>query len=409
MKKIPLLLSLLVSTCTYSQVCVSNTSSLKFNGNSDYVQINSSNNLALDSALTVEAWIKPSAWGNEYWDNSIFCKHSWSTGEQGYVLRCGANGQLSFNFAGLADGVPTSWKDIVSDDNALVLDTWQHVVGSFDGYRMRLFVNGVQIADSLFVGTLVPGTNFNACIGRLSDFGAFETRYFKGKIDEVRVWNRALSQEEIQQKMSVHLDPSQEIGLVGYWRLNDSTGSAVTDLSGNLNNGTKYGASWQLDDVPFNNAATIPTVTQSGDLLISSSSSSYQWYLDGDVINGATDQTYLATQNGSYFVQITDSIGCSAVSDTVGIIPTGVLAVDENNFTVLGNPTSDILVIEMKSIPKHGSLYLRNSIGQMVYENELTGNESRLTIDVSNLPEGIYWVVMIANGAIMKQQVALQR
>jgi hypothetical protein len=409
MKKILLVIPLLFSGTIQAQVCIHNTSSLKFNGNSDYVQINSDNNLELDSAVTVEAWIKPSGFGYDYWDNSIFCKHSWSTGEQGYVLRCGANGKLSFNFAGFANGAPTSWKDIYSDDSALQLNVWQHVAGSYDGYRMRLFVNGEEVADSLFVGSMVPGTDYNPTIGRLCDAGQFEGRYFKGKIDEVRVWNRALSPYEIQQRMSVHLDPAQQTGLVGYWRLNDSTGNAIADISGSGNSGNKYGPAWQLDDVPFNNAATVPAISQSGDLLISSPSSQYQWYKDFAEINGATEQMFLVTQPGSYFVRITDSIGCSAVSDTIDIIPTSAESAKDLFLAVLSNPVTDAITVRWFAPPSAIELQLFSPLGILVAGRKLNADHGQISMDVSDLSSGHYLLMLQSGSGLRTQQVMIQR
>jgi hypothetical protein len=400
-------LFLFLGFVSQAQICIPNTSSLKFNGNSDYVQINSDTNLEMDSALTVEAWIKPSGFGTNHWDNSIFCKHSWSSGEQGYVLRCGGTGVLSFTFAGFANGSPTSWEDCLSSDSAVQKDVWQHVAGSFDGYRMRLYVNGNQVADSLFVGTMVPGTDYNPMIGRLCDAGQFEGRYFKGKIDEVRVWNRALTQSEIQQRMSVHLDPSQQTGLVGYWRLNDSTGSAVSDASGSGNNANKYGPAWQLDDVPFNNAAAIPSITQSGDLLISSYASAYQWYMDNAEIAGATNQTYLVIQSGAYFVQITDSIGCTAWSDTLQMIPTGIESPGENLLILIANPADRELVIRLGFTSGNARITLTNLSGQVCHESTVPAGTGQFEINVASYPAGKYLLMVETESNSLAKPVAV--
>src|SRR5580765_515669 len=114
MKKIIILVLLVAGLHVRGQVCVQNSSCLSFDGVSSFVQITGDANLELDSAISVEAWIKAVNWGINPWDNTIFCKHSWSMGEQGYVFRAGGNGMLSLNFAGFANGLPTSWKECVS-------------------------------------------------------------------------------------------------------------------------------------------------------------------------------------------------------------------------------------------------------------------------------------------------------
>jgi hypothetical protein len=61
-------------------------------------------------------------------------------------------------------------------------------------------------------------------------------------MDEVRIWNKARTQAEIQADMNHPLTGS-EMGLVGYWQFNENTGNTVTDLAGNDNNGTILGGS----------------------------------------------------------------------------------------------------------------------------------------------------------------------
>ena len=67
--------------------------------------------------------------------------------------------------------------------------------------------------------------------------------HFKGEIDNPSVWNRALTQSEIQNYMSCP-PTGNEAGLVGYWNFNEGSGNTVTDLTSNGNNGTINGASW---------------------------------------------------------------------------------------------------------------------------------------------------------------------
>lgn len=69
---------------------------IDFNGSGQYVVVSDNSALNSDSTLTVEAWINADSYGSNSWSNSIFCKHGWGSGNQGYVLRCGDNGKLSF-------------------------------------------------------------------------------------------------------------------------------------------------------------------------------------------------------------------------------------------------------------------------------------------------------------------------
>ena len=407
MKKIITIILLIAVLHVQGQVCVPNSSCISFDGVSTYVQINNDANLELDSAMSVEAWIKATNWGINPWDNTIFCKHSWSQGEQGYVLRAGSNGRLSFNFAGFANGMPTSWKECISPQNTLLINTWYHVAGTFDGDTIRLYVNGILVADSAFHGTQVAGTVYQPRIGRLSDPMQSQTRYWHGKIDEVRVWNRALSQAEIQEKMGTHLDPSQETGLVGYWRLNDSTGTSVSDMSGSNDNGTGYFLAWELSDVPFDLPA-VPVITQSGDLLISSSADSYQWFWNSNAISGATNQSYLTTQPGTYSVEIMDSTGCPAMSDTINMIPTGISAAPKNTVTILENPAAKVIRILLSPHFVAENIELIDLAGKTIIQQFINSSSRLINIDTGPLDKSLYLLRIYGQGDVYVGKVVVK-
>lgn len=407
MKKIMPLVLLIAVFNVRGQVCVPNSGCLSFNGVSGYVQINSDTNLELDSAMSVEAWIKAISWDMNTWDNTILCKHSWSFGEQGYVLRAGGNGTLSLNFAGFANGLPTSWKECVSPQGTLQINTWYHVAGTFDGDTIRLYVNGMLVADSAFHGTQVPGTAYPQRIGRLSDPQQSQTRYWHGKIDEVRVWNRAISQAEIQENMGEHLDPSQETELVGYWRLNDSTGTSVSDMSGSGNNGTANLTTWELTDLPFDLPA-VPIITQTGDLLISSEAASYQWFWNNNALSGATDQSYLATQAGAYFVQIIDSIGCPAISDTINMIPTVISPTPKNNVIIFENPAAKNIRIILPANFIAEDIELIDPLGKTVVKQRNHSSSRFINIDADHLSKSLYLLRIYGGGDVYVGRVLVQ-
>ncbi|MBK9318866.1 MAG: hypothetical protein IPM91_08650 [Bacteroidetes bacterium] len=103
-----LLIFILISGSLLAQPCINNTNSLSFNAAS--VNFTTDTNLGPDSAITVEAWIRATSWAFNVFDGTILCKHSWSLGEQGYVLRAGNNGQLDFTVCGKdAFGTSISW------------------------------------------------------------------------------------------------------------------------------------------------------------------------------------------------------------------------------------------------------------------------------------------------------------
>ncbi|MFM6051751.1 MAG: LamG-like jellyroll fold domain-containing protein, partial [Sphaerospermopsis kisseleviana] len=63
------------------------------------------------------------------------------------------------------------------------------------------------------------------------------SQFFQGSIDDVRIWNKARNQAEIQANLNKELTGA-ESGLVGYWNFNSIKGSTVDDLTSNQNDGT---------------------------------------------------------------------------------------------------------------------------------------------------------------------------
>ena len=70
-----------------------------------------------------------------------------------------------------------------------------------------------------------------------------------GNIDELTMWNRALTQEEIVSSVS-YIDVQDE-SLVGYWRFDDPPGNELIDSSIYGNNGNIDGATWSLDSPAY--------------------------------------------------------------------------------------------------------------------------------------------------------------
>jgi chitodextrinase len=84
---------------------------------------------------------------------------------------------------------------------ALTANTWAHLAATYDRATMRLYVNGVQVASRAQTGAIATSTN-PLQIGGDSIYG----QYFAGRIDEVRIYNRALSAAEIQSDMNTALN-----------------------------------------------------------------------------------------------------------------------------------------------------------------------------------------------------------
>ena len=132
-----------------------------------------------------------------------------------------------------------------------------------------------------------------------------------------------------------------------------------------------------------------PSITISGTKLLSSSEDGNQWYLNGISIVGATEQSFIATQNGGYSVLITDNNGCTSSSSIYNIIITDTKEILENNAaTISPNPNNGKFVIDIKS--KNCSIDIINLFGYKIYTSNI--QKGIAEIDISNHPGGLYFV-----------------
>ncbi len=407
MKKLYAVLAfLLVSNLVKSQPCVPNTSALIFDGSTGYVFLSSDNGLVIADTVSVEAWVLANSWAATSAQNTIFCKHSWTSGEQGYVLRAGGAGELSFNIAGIdSNGIPVSWVEVISPTGALSLNTWTHVAGTYDGHNLRLYVNGVLVATQAFKGTIVPSTAYAARIGALSDIGIAPSRFWSGLMDEIRVWHSVRTQGEIQANMNVHIDPAlSQTGLAGYWRFNEASGISTNDLSANGNNGSLNNVQW-TPQVPFNNVPNTPNITYNfPQLTANPPANSYQWYLNGNLITGATQQNYFPQQNGVYTVVITNASNCTASSAPYTF---NSLSINENNLasvSVLYDSDGQMITVNTPDDLIIRQLELADITGKSVSLLTRPYGHS-ISLPVKNYATGIYFVKILCNEKLIVKRI----
>ena len=118
-----------------------------------------------------------------------------------------------------------------------LVNNWNHIAFTFDGSKVVGYINGVPI-DSSDGQTLGPTSTADFMIGRLN-YGA----EFNGFIDDVSLWTRAISPNEVSNSMTGQLI-GDENNLIGYWNFNEGTGTSVGNANPNYPNGTLNGASW---------------------------------------------------------------------------------------------------------------------------------------------------------------------
>ena len=165
---------------------------LSFNGINNLVLIPNSASLNVSAAMTLQAWVFPSA-----------TQSGWRTILQrevdAYSLNASNDAGPLFPAGGGIFGGSGTW---ISGTSASPVNAWTHVALTYDGATLKLYVNGVQAASQARTGAVQTNTN-PLRIGGNIPYGEF----FQGLIDEVRVYNRALTQAEIQTDMNTPVVP----------------------------------------------------------------------------------------------------------------------------------------------------------------------------------------------------------
>jgi glucose/arabinose dehydrogenase/chitodextrinase len=159
---------------------------LAFDGVDDVVVVPDSSSLDLSTGMTLEAWVYPTT-----------TLVSWKAILQKQVDAYFLNGNTSNNRPGVGGTFSGACCTLIEGQGALPLNQWTHVAGTYDGAQLRLYVNGVQVASQARTGSL----EVNAFPLRIGG-NTYSTEFFPGRIDEVRIYNRALSAAEIAQDMN---------------------------------------------------------------------------------------------------------------------------------------------------------------------------------------------------------------
>ena len=162
---------------------------LVFNGTNALVTISDAPSLRLTSAMTLEAWVNPQTTTN-IWRDVIY------KGDDNYYLMATTQPR-----GRPAAGAIVGGQYLESFGTAKpALNTWTHLAATFDGTNMRLYVNGVQVATKARAGSMATSANPLQIGG-----DTIHRQYFRGTIDEVRVYNVARSQAQIQADMNTPL------------------------------------------------------------------------------------------------------------------------------------------------------------------------------------------------------------
>ena len=259
--------------------------------------------------------------------------------------------------------------DYTLSSSTAMVNAWQHVALTYDGSMLNFYHNGVLAASTPASGVInSAGEPFYAGV----TFFGFTDFRLDGQLDNIQLWDRALSGAEI---LDYHcreiLDTAALPSLKLHWTMNENMGTLTEDAAGANDGVFSGGVSWTTSganicelisssssvtvcpgdsaeifgtwqtaigdytdsfttSLGYDSVVTVslenftapsaPTISMPDDTtLMSSPATTYQWYLDAGLLAGETNQNLYNPVPGIYTVNITDANGCAASSDTFGV------------------------------------------------------------------------------------------
>lgn len=141
-----------------------------------------------------------------------------------------------------------------------------------------------------------------------------------------------------------------------------------------------------------------PVITQHGDTLTSSSVNGNQWYLNGVIIPGATEQQHIAVYKGNYTVVVTLAECSSGISNSILVLPVSVIDVEASqSVDVYPNPNRGQFNIKVTSAETvEMNIEIFNIAGALVWkqENVTIHGTQILPVNMVNAPDGVYMVTL---------------
>jgi hypothetical protein len=304
-----------------------------FDGINSFIEIINSNSIQPANAISISAWtlIEPNqSFGNftriiskiqsepqNFATYQLITGASSELGKTGVTIRTGSgNSQLT-------QGV-YAWSGTNSNN---IVSQWQHIVGTYDGSTLKFYQNGILISETAITGGLFYDSgNLWFGKGKSGAFAPGSDIFFKGKIDDIGIWNRALTECEIADLYNTQLGS-----------LNSSSTQTETALD------------------------------------------SYTWPVNG--------LTY--SQSGNYIAVILNSAGCdSTITLDLTLSFTGMEESESIIYSIFPNPSKDFITLEVDVALIGKEYVLFDEMGRKIKSGILSSENTKVSL--IDMPDGIY-------------------
>ncbi|HUS83435.1 MAG TPA: LamG domain-containing protein, partial [Dehalococcoidia bacterium] len=228
---------------------------LSLDGTGDYALVGDDACLDVTGAITLATWVKPEKQGTQY-----LLKKATMDGIDGYELSLATSGKAFVRLNQKASA--NTYRLDSTSDYPYDGSTWVHLAATYDGSTIRIYVNGVEDGTPIAGPVAIATNDLSLGIGAQGDGGV----PLQGQLDEARLYNRALSPEEIQSLAEVPPTPTPtdtppvtdtptpaetptptatpfcgENGLVAHYMMDEDGGTTLVDSSPPANDGTISG------------------------------------------------------------------------------------------------------------------------------------------------------------------------
>ncbi|RZV68505.1 MAG: choice-of-anchor D domain-containing protein, partial [Flavobacteriaceae bacterium] len=236
---------------------------LDFDGIDNFTQVG--DKVDLGGSFTASSWIKTDGANALGSDKTIVAKNNGTVGYKFFVTNSNI---VSFS-------VGTTAADRIDSNTAIPDNVWHHVSVSYDGSIARLYIDGVLDNSKTLTSPTPNGSEF--AIGAVFVDKADVRDYFKGSIDEIRVWDTALTPDQLRYVMNQELERSGAVvngqivpntiskneiatvnwaNLLAYYSMNSYIGTHLNDVSGNGNRGSltepnQFDLEYQSSPLPY--------------------------------------------------------------------------------------------------------------------------------------------------------------
>jgi len=360
-----------------------------FNGTGNYISVPDDSTLR-PSKISLSCWINKN---DSDLSQVIYKVRSSDNENEQYSI----NTNYQFGVKSGSNCIQGSGWQLSNYQNNNGINQWHHIVGTFDGFTIRLYLDGNEVSSSIFQGSIDNCQGGEFLIG----WSGFLALFFSGSMDDIGIWNRALTQEEITTLFNapnctynLTISPSSnqlETGITANFTAtsSDSNPSFIwqSDLGQGFQTLNNYGnysgtntSTLNISNIQLaNHNQPIRVITISGECVDTS-----------DIATISILDTCITSINDTTFITVTDTLVINTL--ITGINPPN----NSNTIKVYPNPANSHITIEYGdyAIMNGYQLQIENSLGQQVFQTNITQQTDYLSLNNWG-GNGLYFVHII--------------